>query len=120
MSFDEITTLDEAACILGDGGDSGRDLEINTNSELVDALVELGNTDKVFEGHDEHLGLVAELSPEFLKADVSGDSEEFKADTELVLEQFNAIYRLARRELTDELQESINEDKASRGEDIDD
>ena len=83
-----------------------------TVGELVDAVVELGNTPKVFVHHDDHLGLKSSLSDDFLKtklSDIKGDS--FAPEVEKVLEQANTIFELDSRELSEEDEEDIREEE---------
>lgn len=83
-----------------------------TVGELVDAVVELGNTPKVFVRHDDHLGLKSKLSDDFLKtklSDIEGDS--FAPEVEEVLEQANTIIDLDSRELSEEDEEDIREEE---------
>lgn len=117
----KFKSLEEVAQALGDGGPFSPDTVLETPEEIVDALVNLGNTDKVFARHDDHLGLKSGLSRAFLKSPL-GDIEkpEFESDIEAVLEQANIIIPLSERELSEDDIEEIREDKISRGEDPDD
>lgn len=106
---------------MGDSGPFGPDTHFETVEQVVDALVELGNIDKVFVRHDEHLGLKSDLSEKFLAAPLSAiDNPEFGQDIEAVLDQANIIITLSERELSEDYIEEIREDKTSRGEDVDD
>jgi len=99
-------------------GDASPDTTIE---EVVDALVALGNTDKVFAWHDDHLGLKVDLSDEFLKSPVSDfGKQKFKSDLKAVLDEAKEIIRLSKRELSEDEIEEIKEDKFSRGEGHDD
>ncbi len=113
--------LEHVAQVLGDGGPFNPDTEYETVEELVDALIDVGNTDKVFVRHDGHLGLKGNLSPEFLNSPLSDDVDEKFADqVEAVLEQANIIIPLSERELSEDDLEEIEEDKKYRGVDDDD
>lgn len=113
--------LEQVADILGDGGPFGPDQTFDTVEQLVDALVDLGNTDKVFVRHDDHLGLKSGLSEEFLQTPLEEiDEEKFEDDIKEVLDQANTIIPLAKRELSEDDEEEIREDKQYRGEDTDD
>ncbi|WP_444679154.1 hypothetical protein [Halomonas sp. E19] len=113
--------LEVVAQTLGDGGPFSPNTEYETVEELVDALVELGNTDKVFARHDDHLGLKSELPDDFLRSPLNDiDKPRFESAIEAVIDQANIIIPLSERQLTEEDLEEIQEDKLYRGEDIDD
>ncbi|MDR6203253.1 hypothetical protein [Paraburkholderia graminis] len=113
--------LDEIADVLGDGGPHGPDESFETVEQLVDALVDLGNTDKVFVRHDDHLGLKSGLSEAFLASPLDEvDEEKFEEEIKEVLAQANTIIALSERHLSDDDLEEIREDRESRGEDTDD
>lgn len=117
-NFESIEELAEA---LGDGGPFSPDVRYEKVEALVDALIYLGNTDKVFVYHDDHLGLKSYLSKEFLMSSLDNlEKPEFESDIEAVLEQANIIIPLSERELSEDEIEAIKEDKAYRGEDPDD
>lgn len=83
-----------------------------TVGELVDAVVELGNTSKVFTFHDDHLGLKSNLSDDFLKTKLSDlEDDSFSPEVEEVLEQANRIIKLDSRELSEEDEEEIREEE---------
>lgn len=114
-------TIEDVAQALGGGGPFGPDTHFETVEQVVDALVELGNTDKVFVRHDDHLGLKDDLSEKFLASPLSNiESPEFEQDIEAVLDQANMIIPLSERELSEDDIEETREDKNSRGEDVDD
>lgn len=120
-NVEKISNLDQLAEVLGDGGPYAPDEEFDTVEELVDALVELGNTDKVFVHHDEHLGMKSLLSDEFLSKEISEvDPEYFENDIAEVLSQAQTILELSERQLTEDDLEEIREDKLSRGDNDDD
>ncbi|MBN3196627.1 hypothetical protein [Pectobacterium versatile] len=117
----KFKSLDDVAQILGDGGACNPDIEFKTVGELVDALVDLGNTDKIFVRHDDHLGLKDKLSDDFLNSSLSViDNTKFESAIEAVLDQANTIIPLFKRELSEDDLEEIKEDKMYRGENIDD
>ena len=117
----KFESVEDVAQALGDGGPFGPDTHFKTGEQVVDALVELGNTDKVFVRHDDHLGLKSALSQKFLASPISAiDNPEFKQDIEAFLDQANTIIPLSERELSEDDIEEIREDKTSRGEDVDD
>lgn len=121
MSNKKCENLEQVADILGDGGPFGPDQTFDTVEQLVDALVDLGSMDKVFVRHDEHLGLKSGLSEEFLQTPLEEiDEEKFEDEIKEVLDQANTIIPLAERELSEDDEEEIREDKQSRGEDTDD
>ena len=115
-----VRCVNDAAEAIGDGGPFNPDAEYETVEELVDALIDLGNTDKVFVQHDDHLGLKDGLSSEFLNSSLDdAENEEFESQLEEVLDQANIIIPLSERTLTEDDVEEIEEDKMYRGEDID-
>lgn len=117
----KIENLEELAEKLGDGGPHNPDTTFNTAGEIVDSLVDLGNTDKVFVRHDDHLGLKNGLSEEFLNTPLDEiDEEKFEDEIKEVLDQANTIIPLSERELSEDDEEEIDEDRQSRGLDDDD
>lgn len=116
----KFDNLNDAAEVMGNGGPFNPDTEYETVEEFVDALVDLGNTDKVFVRHDDHLGLKDSLSSEFLNSSLEdAEDERFESQLEEVLDQVNIILPLSQRTLTEDDLEDIEEDKMYRGEDID-
>ena len=123
--MENFETLEAIAVVLGDGGQFYPDRKFETVGELVDALVSLGNTDKVFARHDEHLGLKIDLPEEFLESPLEVDNQEefeekFKDEIQRVADNANRIIPLSRRELSEDDLDEIREDKLYRGEDVDD
>ena len=123
--MENFETLEAIAVVLGDGGQFNPDRKFETVGELVDALVSLGNTDKVFARHDEHLGLKIDLPEEFLESPLEVDNQEefeekFKDEIQRVADNANRIIPLSRRELSEDDLDEIREDKLYRGEDVDD
>ncbi|VXC15562.1 conserved hypothetical protein [Pseudomonas sp. 9AZ] len=119
--MEKIESLEDIARILGDGGSFNPDTEFETVEELVDALVDLGNTDKVLVRHDDHLGLKIDLPDEFLNSSLDDIAKpEFESAIEAVIDQANIIIPLSQRKLSEDDIEEIQEDKLLRGEDIDD
>lgn len=112
----ELKTLDELAEVLGDGGPFNPDQTFGTVGDLVDSLINLGNTNKVFARHDDHLGLKEGLSKAFLNVPLDeADESRFEEDIELVLEQANIIIPLSDRPLSDDDMDEIDEDRTTRG-----
>jgi len=113
--------LEQVAEILEDNGPFNPNQTFDTVEQLVDALVDLGNTDKVFVRHDDHLGLKSDLPSDFLATPLAEiDEEKFESEIKAVLDQANIIIPLSKRELSEYDMEEIREDKQSRGDDIDD
>jgi hypothetical protein len=116
----KFENIEEVAQALRDGGFLDPNINDQTNEEIVDALVDLGNIDKVFVRHDGHLGLKSNLSEDFVKSPLSDiEKLKFESDIEAVLEQANRIIPLSERDLSEDDIEEIREDKISRGEDSD-
>lgn len=112
----KFENLDDVAQFLGDGGPFNPDVEFNTVEGLVDALVDLGNTDKVYAFHDDHLGLMSALPSDFLRSSLSdADKPKFEAAKEAVLEQANIIIPLYKKESSEDDLDVIEEDRMSRG-----
>jgi hypothetical protein len=117
----QLETIEEVAGALGDGGAFGPNVEYNTVGELVDALVDLGNTDKVFARHDDHLGLKSDLPIALLNSTlIDAQNPDFESDVEAIIEQANIILLFSKRELSEDDEEEIREDRSSRGENSDD
>lgn len=117
----KFENLEDISHALGDGGPFNPDTDYETVEDLVDALVDLGNTDKVFARHDDHLGLKNGLPADFLSTPLSNaDKPEFESAIEAVIEQADIIIPLSERELSEDDLEEIMEDKLYRGEDVDD
>ena len=112
----KFENIEDAAQALGDGGPFSSDTEFETVGEFVDALVELGNTDKVFARHDDHLGLKDDLSSELLASPLSDvEEEKYEDQLENILDQANTIIQLSDRELSEDDEEEIEEDRMYRG-----
>lgn len=90
-------------------------------NDVVQEIVAIGNTDKVFAFDDDHLGLEDDLSDEFLNSKLDNiDTEEHEEDNERLLMVANDVIFYYNKELTEDDKEDIIEDKKSRGESIDD
>lgn len=125
----EFNSLENAASSLGDGG-LGSDEDYETVREFVDALVDTGNTDKVFAYHDDHLGLEDSLSGEVLEMTLVEADEilenaepkqsELEDQIKRILNEANTIIPLSKKELSEDDLDDIKEDLESRGIDLDD
>ena len=90
--------------------------EFRTIADLVDSLIDLGNTDKVYVRHDDHLGLRMDLSSAFLRAPIDeADDPQFEDEASRVLEQANIIIPLSERMLNEDDLDEIAEDRARLG-----
>ena len=119
--MNKCENLEEVAEVLGDGGPFAPDRTFDTVAQLVDAVVDLGNSDEVYAFHDDHLGLKRDLPRAFLASPLAElDEEKFESEIEKILDQANRIIDLSKRDLSEEAEEEIREDKRSRGEDMDD
>lgn len=108
---EKIESLSELASQLSDNPSDFR-----TVGDVVDSLVHLGNTDKVYARHDDHLGLRSDLSNAFLRAPLAeADSPKFEVEVNLVLQQANTIIPLSERTLNEDDLEEIAEDRARLG-----
>jgi hypothetical protein len=111
-----FNSIDEVAQRIGDGGEFCPDAQYDQVCELVDALVAMGNEDKVLVRHDDHEGLKDELSQEFLNSSLEGlDPSKFEYDMKLLLEQANIIIPLFERNLSEDDVAEIEEDREIRG-----
>lgn len=109
--IEKIETLDELAFQLSDDPS-----EFRTVSDLVDSLVDLGNTDKVYVRHDDHLGLKMDLSSTFLCTPIDkADAIQFEEEVNRVLQQANIIIPLSERPLNADDLDEIAEDRARLG-----
>lgn len=125
----EFNSLGSAATALGDGG-LGPDEEFDTVKEFVEALIDTGNTDKVFAYHDDHLGLEDGLSKEVLEMTIddadeileNADSDQSELEDQLkqILDEANTIIPLSKKELSEDDIDNIREDLEYRGIDPDD
>ena len=116
MKMKKYNSIQEVAEHLGNSGSFTPDIEFKSCDEIVATLIELGNTDKVYAFHDDHLGLKDDLSQKFLNTPVSeADEGQFESDVNLVLEQAEKIMALAERELSEDQIDDIREDYISRG-----
>lgn len=116
----EFKNLEDVAQKLGNGGDLNPDKKYETIQEVVDDLIELGYTDKVYAFYDDHVFLKDDLPDEFLNSSLDTlDTDKFEEEIDNVLEQANRIIPLANRTLSEDDIEEIKEDKRSNGEDID-
>lgn len=117
----KFENLEQLAEFLGDGGPFNPDESFENVGQVVDSLVNLGNTEEVFARHDDHLGLKMKLSAELLASPLDGiDEGKFQSEIEEILDQANIIGPLWDREQTEEDLAEIEEDKQSRGVDIED
>ena len=108
---EKIETIDELAFQLSDNPS-----DFHTVGDLVDALVDLGNTDKVYVCHDDHLGLKMDLSSTFLCTPIDEvDDLQFEEEVSRVLEQANIIIPLSERPLNQDDLDEIAEDRARLG-----
>lgn len=108
---EKIESIGELASKLSDNPSAYR-----TVGDLVDSLVDLGNTDKVYVRHDDHLGLKTNLNEIFLHTPIAeADSPEFEEEVKIVLEQANTIIPLSERALDEYDLEEIAEDRARLG-----
>ncbi len=113
--------LDEVAEKLGDGGPYCADTVFNTVEELVDGLVGLAQADHIHAFHDDYLGLKSDLTVELLQSPIDEvDEDKHAEEISLILDQAERIISLNERELTEEDEAAILEDRQSRGEDDDD
>ena len=76
--FEDIEAVAQA---LGDGAPFNPDIRFETIGEVVEALIDLGNSEKVFPFHDDHLGLKSNLSDDFLCAHLDDvDNPDFESE----------------------------------------
>jgi hypothetical protein len=109
--IEKIETFNELVHRLSDNP-----FQFRTVGVVVDFLVDLGNTDKVYVRHDDHLGLKIDLSSTFLRTPIAeADSPKFEEEVDLVLKQANIIIPLSERTLNEDDLEEIAEDRAQLG-----
>lgn len=94
-----------------------------TVGEIVDTLVGLGHEDRVYTFHDDFLGLESGLSPELLskKVDDFDDDtlDKFSDQIEDILYNANEIFYHLERDLNENDQEEIREERERLGLDDD-
>lgn len=99
----KICSLEELSQHLGQRDMFSADIHHDSIENLVDALIELGSTDKVYASHDDHLGLKNGLSEAFLNSNIEGDdTEKFGLEVHDVLEQANIIIEISQRKVSEE------------------
>lgn len=115
----EFKNIEELANNLGDGGQFNQDKEYSTIGEVIDDLMNLANTDKVYAFYDEHQGFSP--SDKFRNSSLEdATKEDFESEMEELLEHANNIISIADKPLTEEDIDYIKEDMESRGQDSDD
>lgn len=114
----EIKNIQELSEKLGDRGSLNPNEEYETVGDVVDALIDLGNTDKVYAFHDDHNSL--QISDELMNASLEKlDESKFESEIEEILEEANIIIPLSERNLTEDDIDDIKEDMMIRGLDPD-
>lgn len=99
----KLQSMDDVIQALGTYGVVDPGVNYETVEEIVDALVELGKTDKVFALYAGHFGLKDRLSKQFLKSAPSDSGKaEFESELGLVLEQAGRIVPLAGQGLSED------------------
>jgi hypothetical protein len=95
-----FNSIADIADVIGDGGPHNPDTHYQTVGQVVDHLVNIGNTPEVYAHHDDHLGLKSDLSEKFLNSPLEdAGNPEFAEQTELVLEQAGIIIPLLERSI---------------------
>jgi len=108
----KVENLEDIALWLG----SGDPTRYKTVESIVDGLIEVAMTDKVFTWHDDTLGLKSYLSKEFLCSPWDDlDTEKFESEIEDVVSEANEVIWLFERDLTEEEEEEIREENAGIG-----
>ena len=88
--MEKIENLKELAENLGDRGSMNPDKEYETVGEVLNDLIDLGNTDKVYAFHDDHNGL--NISDELKNTPIIElDKSKFESEIEEIIEQANII-----------------------------
>ena len=92
-----------------------------TYRDVVDALVEVGNTDEVVAFHDDHLELSDNLSEEFLDLKIDDHtSEMFEEEIEVIVDESNTIFTILEQTLTPEELENYLEEKQGQAQLLED
>jgi hypothetical protein len=100
--------------LMGDVGPWNADKE--TVIEIVEDLVGLANTDKVFAFHDDQLGLKSSFPNDLLNLRLADlDDTQYVSEIEVVISDAKIILELNETELTSVLKDDIAEDLAYRG-----
>ncbi len=99
---EKIESIVVASERLGDNGPMAPNSTYSTVREFVDDLVEHGNTDAVYPHHDDHLGLIDQLTEDFLNSPLDEVEEKYPDQSELVIEQAEIIIPLLFRKTDDD------------------
>lgn len=90
--------------------------EYNTVQEIVDEIVERGNSEHVYAFHDDHLGLEGDLGSAFLNLKIEDlNTEKYEEKIDMIVEQADTISNYYNKEITENIQDEIDEDKMIRG-----
>lgn len=90
--------------------------EYNDIQEVVNEIVERGNSEHVYAFHDDHLGLESDLGSDFLKLKHENlNTDKHEDQIEMILDQANTIKGYYNREITENIKDDIDEDKMIRG-----
>jgi len=94
--------------------------EYSTVGDIVNTLVSMGNEEHVYAFHDEHLSL-RYLDSDLLNSDIDDldKNGQYEDDIINIVDQANTINDYYTREITEDIQEEIDEDKMIRGVDDD-
>ncbi|MCW1833554.1 hypothetical protein [Pantoea ananatis] len=115
--MNKYKNLQEVADYLGNGGPFNPNEHYRNVGEMIDAMVFLGNTEQVYVHHDDHVVLKDGLSQNLIDSPIDDiDEEKYANEIEEILWQANKIIALSERELTEDDEEEIKEDKLTRGE----
>lgn len=111
----EATTIPEVVEKLVETGVIDDASAISTVGDLVDQIVDMGNQKHVFAFTDSHLGLRDDMDEALLLKSIDEITEEDEDTLEYLRDESNSIIKLSTREITDSLQEDIDEDNQMRG-----
>ena len=95
--------------------------EYNTVKDVINTIISRGNEEHVYAFSDEHLSL-SNLDSDLLNLDIDdlGVDDKYEDDIIYIVDQANIVNYYYNREITEEIQEEIDEDKMIRGIDDDD
>jgi len=88
----------------------------NTVGDIVNELISKGSNDEVHAFYDDYLGLENDIDSELLETKIDNiQSNEHEEQIDRIIEEANTIKDYQNRELTEDMQEEIEEDKKRIG-----
>ncbi|XPV70549.1 MAG: hypothetical protein ACNI25_08180 [Halarcobacter sp.] len=96
--------------------DLNQDEDSPKEYNTVQEIVKRGNSEHVYAFHDDHLGLESDLCSDFLNFKIEDlNTEKYEEKIDMIVDQANTISNYYNREITEDIQDEIDEDKMIRG-----